>query len=69
MTVDEKLRETLHRRAELVEPSLDGWIAITRRIERQQRRTRTATFSLVAGFSVAAVAVAVLMVTLAVPDV
>ncbi len=66
--VEDELRDTLQRRADVVEPSFDAWPSITRRIDRRQRRTRTATMSLVAGFSLAAVAVAVAMVTLAVPD-
>ncbi len=65
--VEEKLRETLQRRAEAVEPSLGAWTAITRRIEGRQRRARTTTVSLVVGFSMAAVVVAVAMVTLSVP--
>ena len=69
MIVDERLRETLRRRAEVVEPAADGWSAIVRRIERRQRRARITTVSLVAGCSVMAVAVAVLMVTIAVPEV
>ncbi len=69
MTVDEKLRDSLHRRADLVKPSDDGWTAIGRHIERHQRRTRSTTLSLVAGLSLAAVAVAALMITMAVPQV
>lgn len=67
MTVDEKLRETLARRASSVEPPLGGWAEITRRIQRRQRRARAATLSLIAGVSVTAVAVVVLMATLPVP--
>ena len=68
MVDEEQLRETLHRRAETVEPSANGWSVITRRIERRQRRTRTVTLSLVGGFSFAAVVVAVALVTHAIPD-
>jgi len=68
MTGDDELRQALQRRAGAVEPSADGWPAITSRIERRQRRTRTVTLSLVGGFSFAAVAVAVTLVTHAIPD-
>ena len=72
MTADpmqgEDLTQALHRRADAVEPSADGWPAITRRIQRRQRRTRTVTLSLVGGSSFAAVAVAVVLVTHAIPD-
>ncbi len=68
MKLDERLRDTLHRRAAAVDPSSDGWIAITRRIERHRRRAQTVRVSLVAGLSVAAVAVAVAVVTLPGPD-
>ena len=68
MIVDEeRLQETLHRRAEAVEPSADGWAVITRRIGRRQRRIRTATLSLVGGSCFAAVVVAVVLVTHALP--
>ena len=68
MKSDEDLKRALHRRADAVEPSTDGWPAITRRIERRQRRTRTVTLSLVGGFSFAAVAVAAALVTHTIPD-
>lgn len=68
MGVGEDLKQALHRRADGVEPAADGWPAITRRIERRQRRTRTVTLSIVGGFSLAAVAVAVALVTHAIPD-
>ncbi len=68
MVDEEQLRETLHRRAETVEPSANGWSVITRRIARRQRRTRAVTLSLVGGFSFAAVVVAVALVTHAIPD-
>ena len=63
MTVDERLRESLQRRAQSVEPSPDGWAAVTRRIDRRQRRTRTVSLSLAAGMSFAAVALVVMMTT------
>ncbi|MEA2828967.1 MAG: hypothetical protein QOG43_3406 [Actinomycetota bacterium] len=68
MVDEEQLRETLHRRAETVEPSPNGWALVTRRIERRQRRTRTTTLSLAGGFAFAAVVVAVALVTHAIPE-
>lgn len=63
-----ELRETLQRRAEAVEPSLDGWSEINRRIERRQRRTHTLRVTLVAGMSFATVALAVAVITVGGPD-
>ncbi len=68
MNVDERLRESLDRRAASVEPSAAGWTAITRRIERRQRRTHTVRLSLVAGMSLAAVALAVTVLTVTPED-
>ena len=63
MKIEERLRESLQHRAEVVEPAHDGWASITRRIERRRRRTRTLSMSLLAGMSFAAVALAVVVAT------
>jgi hypothetical protein len=68
VNVDERLRETLHERAAAVEPSPGGWTAITGRIERGQRRARTARLSLVGALSLASVVLAVALVTVTGPD-
>ena len=61
--VDDDLKQALHRRADAVEASADAWPAITRRIERRQRRTRTLSLSLVAGMSFGAVALVAVLTT------
>lgn len=68
MTVDEHLRDDLHRRAASVEPSIGAWTTITSRIDRRQRRSHTLRVTLVAGMSCAAVVLALAVVTIDRPD-
>ena len=67
MKVEERLRDSLHRRAASVEPSPGGWTAVVRGIDRRQRRAHTVRVSLVAGMSVAALVLAVAVITVSTP--
>jgi hypothetical protein len=66
--LDERLRESLQRRAESVEPASGGWAEVTRRIDHRQRRSHTMRVSLVVGSSVAVVALAFAVISVSGPD-